>query len=120
VFSLPGKKCLQESNPAIDVIVIDATESPIERPKKNKNDSVFGKKKRHTLKSQVIVNQRTGEIICTAHGQGKTHDFRLFKQSKLSLNQTIECLVDKGYQDIQKLHVLSQVPRKKPKVAGVN
>lgn len=45
VFSLPGKKCLQESNPAIDVIVIDATESPIERPKKNKNDSLAAKRK---------------------------------------------------------------------------
>jgi len=115
VFTLPGKKCLQELNTAINVIVIDATESPIERPKKNKNDSVFGKKKRHTLKSQVIVNQRTGEIICTAHCPGKTHDFRLFKQSKIPLNQTIECLVDKGYQGIQKLHVLSKVPKKKPR-----
>jgi hypothetical protein len=28
-----------------------------------------GQKK--TLKSQVLVNQVTGEIICTAHGQGK-------------------------------------------------
>jgi hypothetical protein len=61
------------------------------------------------------VNQRTGEIICTAHSQGKTHDFRLFKQSKIPLSPTIECLVDKGYQGIQKLHVLSQVPTKKPR-----
>ena len=45
VFALPGKKCLQESNTAIDVIVIDATESPIERPKKNKNASLAVKRK---------------------------------------------------------------------------
>ncbi|HEY9299917.1 MAG TPA: transposase family protein, partial [Phormidium sp.] len=96
-------------------IVIDVTESPIERPKKNKNDSVFGKKKRHTLKSQVIINQRTGEILCTAHGQGKTHDFKLFLKSKIPLSPAIECLVDKGYQGIQKIHVLSQVPQKKPR-----
>jgi len=31
------------------------------------------------------------------------------------LNPTIECLVDKGYQGIQNLHVLSQVPKKKPR-----
>jgi hypothetical protein len=43
------------------------------------------------------------------------HDFRLFKQSQISLNKTIECLVDKGYQGIQKLHVNSQVPKKKPR-----
>ena len=39
----------------------------------------------------------------------------MFKQSKISLNQRIECLVDKGYQGIQKLHLLSQVPKKKPR-----
>lgn len=38
----------------------------------------------------------------------------MFKQSKVPLNQTIECLVDKGYQGIQKLHANSQVPQKKP------
>jgi hypothetical protein len=45
VFSLPGKKCLQESNTSLDVIVIDVTESPIERPKKNKNASLAAKRK---------------------------------------------------------------------------
>jgi len=45
VFSLPGKKCLQESNTSLNVIVIDVTESPIERPKKNKNASLAAKRK---------------------------------------------------------------------------
>jgi len=67
------------------------------------------------LKSQVVVNQVSGEIICTAHGQGKIHDFRLFKHSRLPLRQKIECLVDKGYQGIKKLHANSQVPPKKPR-----
>ena len=61
------------------------------------------------------MNQGTGEIICTAHGQGKMHDFRLFKHSRLTLRQTIKGLVDKGYQGIQKLHKNSQVPQKKPR-----
>ena len=33
-FSLPGKKALLKSDPEFEVILIDATESPIERPKK--------------------------------------------------------------------------------------
>ena len=61
------------------------------------------------------MNQITGEIICTAHGKGKMHDFCLFKQSKIPLSQTIECLADKGYQGIQKIHANSQVPKKKPR-----
>lgn len=34
MFSLPGKKTLLKSNTEFEVILIDATETPIERPKK--------------------------------------------------------------------------------------
>ena len=115
VFTLPGKKYLYQSDYLINTVVIDATESPIERPKKNIHQFYSGKKKKHTLKSQVVVNQETGEIICTAHGKGKMHDFRLFKQSQIALSKTIECWVDKGYQGMQKLHANSQIPKKKPR-----
>ena len=43
-FRLPGKKALLKSDCEIEVILIDATESPIERPKKNKNFSIQAKK----------------------------------------------------------------------------
>jgi Helix-turn-helix of DDE superfamily endonuclease len=36
-FALPGRKALLKSDIEYDVILIDATETPIERPKKNKN-----------------------------------------------------------------------------------
>lgn len=45
VFSLPGKKKLSSSDSQIEVVVVDVTESPIERPKKNKNSSIVGKRK---------------------------------------------------------------------------
>jgi hypothetical protein len=38
-FSLPGKKVLLESNTEYEIIQIDATESPIERPKKTGNET---------------------------------------------------------------------------------
>lgn len=34
-FRLPGKKALQQSDTEIKVVLVDATEQPIERPKKN-------------------------------------------------------------------------------------
>ena len=37
-FSLPGKKELFQENNNLKTVVIDVTESPIERPKKNKNN----------------------------------------------------------------------------------
>jgi hypothetical protein len=43
-FSLPGKKTLITSNYQVKVVVVDVTESPIERPKKNKKDFIVGKR----------------------------------------------------------------------------
>jgi len=43
-FSLPGKKALLESNIECEIILIDATETPIERPKKNKSDTILERK----------------------------------------------------------------------------
>lgn len=43
-FSLPGKKALIKSDFVYEVVMIDATESPIERPKKNKD--IFTQEKR--------------------------------------------------------------------------
>lgn len=36
-FALPGRKALLKSDIEYDVVLIDATETPIERPKKSKN-----------------------------------------------------------------------------------
>lgn len=44
-FSLPGRKALLKSDVEYEVVLIDATESPIERPKKNKNTSIREKRK---------------------------------------------------------------------------
>lgn len=44
-FSLPGRKALLKSDVEYEVVLIDATESPIERPKKNKNTSTQARKK---------------------------------------------------------------------------
>lgn len=43
-FTLPGKKKLTTSNYQLEVVVVDVTESPIERPKKNKKSSIVGKR----------------------------------------------------------------------------
>ena len=43
-FSLPGKKKLAEPTIEYEVIVVDTTETPIQRPKKNQRDFYSGKK----------------------------------------------------------------------------
>ena len=47
-FALPGRKALVKSDMAYEMILIDATESPIERPKKNKN--IFTPERRKSIR----------------------------------------------------------------------
>ena len=44
-FRLPGKKTLKKTDHEFEVILIDATESPIERPKKNSDAITLAKRK---------------------------------------------------------------------------
>lgn len=44
VFRLPGKKNLLKSKQEIEVVVVDVTETPIDRPKKNKNTTTAVRK----------------------------------------------------------------------------
>ena len=43
-FALPGRKVLLKSDMEYELVLIDATETPIERPKKDKNGSTQGKR----------------------------------------------------------------------------
>lgn len=44
-FKLPGKKALLQTENEFEVVLIDVTESPIERPKKNNAHSILEKRK---------------------------------------------------------------------------
>jgi hypothetical protein len=43
-FALPGRKALLKSDMEYELVLIDATETPIERPKKDKNVSILEKR----------------------------------------------------------------------------
>jgi len=43
-FRLPGKKTLQASDTVFEVVLVDVSEQPIERPKKVKNDITVAKR----------------------------------------------------------------------------
>ena len=119
-FTLPGKKALRPSAMVWQVVVIDATECVIDatewqkRPKKRQN-FFSGKKKRHTLKAQVVVGQQSGRIVATAFCAGHTHDFALFKSSRLWLCEKSRCLADAGYRGLNRWHQNSQTPHQKSK-----
>lgn len=64
----------------------------------------------------MVVDKKTKKIICTHQAKGKTHDFKLFKKSKLPLNKNKQVKVDSGYQGLQEIHSNSELPRKSTKL----
>ena len=113
-LSLPGQKELRTLSDPEMVLVMDVMESPIERPTKGQKGFYSGKNKKHTLKTQVIIELKTRKIITLRHGKGRVHDFKLFKKTKVKLPKTSKMLADKGYQGILKIHENSVTPIKKP------
>jgi hypothetical protein len=114
-FRLPGKKQQYPKCLHLERVGGGCHRKPYPPPKKKQRDYYSGKKKRHTLKAQVVVNQTNGHIICTAFGKGQVHDFRLWKLHRIPMLPLQLCLADKGYQGIAKLHPNSCIPTKKPR-----
>lgn len=67
-----------------------------------------------------MVDKRSRQIICTAFSNGKRHDFRLFKESKIHIHPQINALTDSAYLGLQKLHAKTQMPKKKSKKRPLN
>ena len=65
-----------------------------------------GKKKRHTLKTQLLVSLLTGEIIALAFSNGKKHDFQLFKDSNIHVKAETVLEADTGYQGLAQITMM--------------
>ena len=90
-----------------DLVVMDVTARPIERPNKGQKKFFSGKQGEHTLKTQLVIHQKSSQIICLGHGKGRIHDFRLFKNSGVKFGELLKVIADKGYQGIREIHQLS-------------
>jgi hypothetical protein len=122
----PGKKrrrtldALLAALPEV-VVIIDSFEQRVQRPENRQaaDDFYSGKKKQHTLKSQVAVDEEGRIIDVAASVRGPTADITLLEQSRLleRLPPGVGGMGDLGYVGIDKLHPtgLGAAPRKKPR-----
>ena len=102
-------------NSDLDTIVIDATEQETERPVKKQKKYYSGKKKKHTIKIQLVISLFTMQIICVRVEKGSVHYFRVLKESLYKIHPDILILADSGYQGINKIHGNSWIPHKESK-----
>lgn len=97
--------------------IVDVTECTIQRPKNSELQICYysGKKKKHTIKIQLIIDEKTKEIVLIAFDAGSVHDFLLFKNTTKELNKSTNFLADSGYQGITTIFKNSLIPKKKSK-----
>ena len=63
----------------------------------------------------MVVDKKSRTVICTAFANGKRHDFKLFKESRVHVRPETKVDVDTGYLGISEIHANSVLPRKKSK-----
>ncbi len=123
----PGKKRrktrddLLAQTPELAVI-IDTFEQRVQRPRDHQAQRAHysGKKKQHTLKVQVAIDEETGAVCdVSASHPGPTADMTILKDSQLldRLPDGVGGIGDLGYLGIADLHPqgLGACPRRKPR-----
>lgn len=82
---------------------IDSTEQEIPRPKNKKKRKQYysGKKKKHTVKNQYMVNNQGLVLHKTDHDKGRRHDYDVYKYNHPVTPAQVENVVDLGYLGIQ-------------------
>jgi hypothetical protein len=96
---------------------IDCTEQPIPRPvDKNRRKTFYsGKKKKHTIKNQLMVNNRGFIIHKIGHRKGSRHDYDIYKRNHPLTPKQVVNVFDLGYIGVEKdfPEQLSSLPNRK-------
>jgi hypothetical protein len=123
----PGKKHRRQLDQVLQAVpelnvIIDTFEQRVQRPRdRTEADTYYsGKKKAHTLKSQVAVHEATGEIVDLAPSvRGPTADVTVLKESCLleRLPAGVGAMGDLAYVGLAQLHPegLGFTPKRKPR-----
>ena len=99
------------------IAFIDCTEQQIPRPFDNKRKKNFysGKKKRHTVKNQIMVNNRGYILHKVGYKKGRKHDYDIYKNNHPVIPKEVVNVVDLGYLGIEMdfPEQLSSIPNRK-------
>jgi len=99
--------------------IVDGTEQEIPRPKnkRRRKSHYSGKKKKHTVKTQLLVNKKGVILHKTRYEPGSTHDYGLWKKTHPKVPPNVTMDADLGYFGIQKdfPHLKTHLPIKKRK-----
>ena len=97
--------------------IVDVTECAIQRPKliEVQREYYSGKKKKHTIKVQIVIDENTNKIISALFAKGSIHDMEVLEKTSNNMNTEASILGDKGYQGLNNIFKKSLTPKKKPR-----
>jgi hypothetical protein len=105
--------------PAVEVLIIDGTERPVQRPQDpDKQEAHYsGKKKRHTRKHITGSTRDKRVILLTKAKPGRIHDKRQLDEEQLVENipDAVAIEGDLGFQGLEKEYDNVHLPHKKPR-----
>jgi len=108
---------LQVAGDEVKVYFQDGTERPIQRPKNQEAQKTYysGKKKRHTVKNNVLVKAQAKIGLLSATCEGKKHDKKIADETQFTLPQGSLLYQDTGFQGFVLQGVTILQPQKKPR-----
>jgi transposase len=119
IFRIPEKR-ITLAEDEMEELFFDGTEQPVERPQRKQRAYYSGKKKRHTMKHQVVVTrvrkesgtqpQKVRIKAVSRSYPGKVHDKRMYERCRMVPPPGIPGVGDSGYQGSGLI-----TPRKRPR-----
>lgn len=96
---------------------VDCTEQRIPRPVDKEKRKMYysGKKKRHTIKTQIMVNHHGLIMHKLDHKKGSRHDYDIYKKNHPMTPKQVVNVFDLGYLGVEKdfPEQLSSIPKRK-------
>lgn len=112
--ALGVKRSIHVTEEEAQALLIDATEQTVERPQRGQKRYYSGKKKRHSIKNEVIITEAERIVSVSPSAPGTVHDLCLRRRGP-PLPENSNGYGDSGYQGYQEDHNTFDMPYKKPR-----
>jgi hypothetical protein len=95
-------------------LIMDCTEQQVQRPARKQRCWYSGKKKRHTIKNEIIITEPGKIASVSDDAPGRVHDIEIRRRGP-PLPKDAHGHADSGYQGYQKDHPALEIPYKRTK-----
>ncbi|MGH7926387.1 MAG: transposase family protein [Candidatus Binatia bacterium] len=108
------KRRINVSKEEAQSLLADATEQPVQRPRRRQKRYYSGKKKRHTIKNEIVATAEGRIAAVSKSAAGSVHDITIRRRGP-PLPENARIYADSGYQGYQNDHPALEIPYKSSK-----